>query len=222
MNNNRTLHTLRSTNATLVVLILALIAQMPHAADVFRLIVAGDGMASVVHSYSFAIALELAVLLFVVQHRHRESYAFAAVSVAMNLAYYHLHDIRLFDVQALPAWLVSIALPLAIARYSHAVADANSANELTEQKRQPRAVRTVRQSEHTEQLEVFGEQSTEHFQLIEAQPANSLADASDEQKLRYLAEVLASGERVAKTELAARLGVGRTKLYTMIAECNRD
>lgn len=65
MNENRTLNTLRSTNATLIVLVLALIAQMPHAADVFRLIVYGDGIAATVHSYAFAVALELAVLAYV-------------------------------------------------------------------------------------------------------------------------------------------------------------
>lgn len=214
MSNNRTLDALHSTNATLAVLILALVAQMPHAADVFRLIVAGDGYAAIVHSYSFAIALELAVLLFVVQHRHRESYAFAAVSVAMNLAYYHLHEIRLFGVQALPAWLVSVALPLAIARYSHAVADAHDTGEPAEHKRQPRAVRTVRQSEHTEQLEVFdAEQPDEQPALIEVQPANSLADASTEHKRQYLAQLLSSGKPVNMTQLSTKLGVGRTTLY---------
>lgn len=114
---------LRSQNAILAVLILALIAQLPHAADVFRLIVHGTGIGATVHSYSFAIALELAVLLFVVQNRHTESYGFAAVSIAMNLSYYHLHGVHLFDLSALPALLVSVALPVAIARYSHAVAD---------------------------------------------------------------------------------------------------
>ena len=61
----------------------------------------------------------MAVLLFVVQRRDAESYLFAAVSVLVNLSYYALHGIDLFSVAALPAWLVSIALPVAIARYSH-------------------------------------------------------------------------------------------------------
>jgi len=98
---------------------MALIAQLPHAADVFRLIVGGEGWAAVAHGYAYAVALELAVLLFVVQRRDAESYLFAAVSVLVNLSYYALHGIDLFSVAALPAWLVSIALPVAIARYSH-------------------------------------------------------------------------------------------------------
>jgi hypothetical protein len=127
VNDNRILSTLKSSDATLGVLVLALIAQTPHAADVFRLIVHSNGIAAVVHSYCFAIALELAVLMFVVQKRHKESYCFAGVSVAMNLSYYHLHDVQLIASSALPALLVSVALPVAIARYSHAVADPHEA-----------------------------------------------------------------------------------------------
>lgn len=124
MQSNRILDALRSPNATLAVLVLALIAQLPHAADVFRLIVHGVDWPATLHSYSFAIALELAVLLFVVQNRHAESYGFAGVSIAMNLSYYYLHNVQLLQVAAFPALLVSVALPVAIARYSHAVADA--------------------------------------------------------------------------------------------------
>jgi len=110
---------LRTPIATLIVLCAALLAQLPHAADVFRLIVAGEGWPAVLHGYAYAVALELAVLLFVVQRRDLESYIFAGVSVMVNLSYYSLHGIQLFSVVALPAWLVSIALPAAIARYSH-------------------------------------------------------------------------------------------------------
>ena len=115
---------LRTPVATLAVLCMALLAQLPHAADVFRMIVGADGWAAVAHGYAYAVALELAVLLFVVQRRDAESYLFAAVSVLVNLSYYALHGIDLFSVQALPAWLVSIALPAAIARYSHLLVEA--------------------------------------------------------------------------------------------------
>ena len=118
---------LRTPMATLVVLVAALLAQLPHAADVFRLVVHGDGLWQVAHSYSYAIALELAVLLFVVQRRNVESYLFAFVSICVNLAYYSLHGVNLFSVAALPAWLISIALPAAIARYSHLIVDAGIA-----------------------------------------------------------------------------------------------
>ena len=121
---DRAIAWLRTPIATLIVLVAALLAQLPHAADVFRLVVHGDGIWQVLHSYSYAIALELAVLLFVVQRRNVESYLFAAVSVCVNLAYYALHGVNLFTVAALPAWLISIALPAAIARYSHLIVDA--------------------------------------------------------------------------------------------------
>ena len=117
---------LRTPIATLIVLCSALLAQLPHAADVFRLIVMGEGIWPVLHSYTYAIALELAVLLFVVQRRNVESYLFAGVSILVNLSYYHLHGVALFDVAALPAWLVSIALPAAIAQYSHLIAAATA------------------------------------------------------------------------------------------------
>lgn len=114
---------LRTPAATLIVLCAALASQVPHAADVFRLIVQGEGWPAVLHGYAYAVALELAVLLFVVQKRDIESYMFAAVSILVNLSYYSLHGVHLFSVAALPAWLVSIALPAAIARYSHLLVD---------------------------------------------------------------------------------------------------
>lgn len=114
---------LRTPIATLIVLCAALLAQLPHAADVFRIIVQADGLLAVAHGYAYAIALELAVLLFVVQRRNIESYLFAVVSVLVNLSYYALHGVDLISIAALPAWLVSIALPAAIARYSHLLVD---------------------------------------------------------------------------------------------------
>lgn len=121
---DRAIAWLRTPIATLIVLVAALLAQLPHAADVFRLVVQGDGIWQILHSYSYAVALELAVLLFVVQRRNVESYVFAVVSVCVNLAYYALHGVNLFTIAALPAWLISIALPAAIARYSHLIVDA--------------------------------------------------------------------------------------------------
>lgn len=121
---DRAIDALRTPLATLIVLATALVAQLPHAADVFRLVVHGDGIWATMHGYSYAVALELAVLLFVVQRRNIESYLFAGVSVCVNLAYYALHGVALFSVAALPAWLISVALPAAIARYSHLIVDA--------------------------------------------------------------------------------------------------
>ena len=120
---------LRTPLATLIVLCSALLAQLPHAADVFRLIVMGEGLWPVLHSYTYAVALELAVLLFVVQRRNVESYLFAGVSILVNLSYYALHGLHLWSVAALPAWLVSIALPATIAQYSHLIAAATAQHD---------------------------------------------------------------------------------------------
>ena len=120
----RAISFLRSPVATLAVLVIALVAQLPHAADVFRLAVGGEGLGATLHSYSYAIALELAVLLFVVQRRNIESYVFAVASICINLAYYALHDVNLLTIDAAPAWLISVALPFAIALYSHLIVDA--------------------------------------------------------------------------------------------------
>jgi len=118
---------LKTQNAILAVLALALIAQMPHAESVFNMIINGEhenlNILSRLHGYSYAVALELAVLLFVVQNRQIESYGFAAVSVLVNLSYYHLNGVNLFNLAAFPAYLVSIALPTAIALYSHSIVD---------------------------------------------------------------------------------------------------
>lgn len=117
---------LRSKIATLVVLVLALIAQLPHAAEVFMQAGNVHGWWAVLHGGAYAMALELAVLLFVVQGHRNASYAFAGVSVLVNLAYY-AQRVQLFSVHGLSAWLISVALPVAIALYSHAVADAHDA-----------------------------------------------------------------------------------------------
>ena len=61
---------LRSKEATLSVLVIALIAQIPHAAYVFTHIgKQQETWFSFGHGGAYAIALELAVLLFVVRRR---------------------------------------------------------------------------------------------------------------------------------------------------------
>lgn len=216
MNHNRVLNFLRSQSATLSVLALALVAQMPHAADVFRLIVHGENGWATLHSYTFAVALELAVLLFVVQNKQAESYGFAAVSVAMNLSYYYLHGVQLFNLASIPALLVSVSLPAAIARYSHAVVQSVQ-DILPEQppvQKVKRTVRTVRTDEQSAEYTVrqpvqIPEQSAEQVDW-------SVATA--EQKRAFVAELLNSGASVNKTELVRQLSIGRTTLYGWIKE----
>lgn len=110
---------LRSKLVTTVFLLAAIAAQAPHAAFVFYA-TANDSM---VTAWLAAFALESAVLHFVLHGQKRVSYMFASVSVAMNLAYYHLHDVSIFSVAGLTAWLLAISLPVAIAFYSHSIAE---------------------------------------------------------------------------------------------------
>lgn len=115
---------LRKSYIALLVLALALIAQIPHAAYVFDHIagnIAEDSWTML--GFSYAIALELAVLMFVVHGKQAESYAFAGASVLVNLSYYAMHDVSLWSLEAFPAWLVAFMLPVAIARYSHVIAE---------------------------------------------------------------------------------------------------
>lgn len=208
---------LKSPNAVLAVLALALLAQMPHAADVFRLTVSTDNNAwSTAHSYSYAIALELAVLLFVVQNRQKESYGFAIVSVLVNLSYYGLHGINLFGLSAFPAYLISIALPVAIALYSHAVVD-------TEQAEQPaakRVTRTVRNTQTVEQSEQFVVPAVQVEPVVIEQPVQQpdYKLLSDEQKREQFAIVLSSDNVPSKPKLAEQFGVSRTTIYAWIRE----
>ena len=210
-----TIKILRSPNAVLVVLVLALIAQTPHASDVFRIIGHGSNVLAYAHSYSFAIALELAVLVFVVQNKHIESYSFAAVSVAMNLSYYFLTNTSLFTWPALPAWLVSVALPAAIARYSHVVVDIQPDTEHQPAKRMTRTVRVIRTDEQSEQYAIV---QPAQIEAQSEQLTIDLTTMSDEQKRQHVAAVLRTNAKPNKTKLARELGIGRTTLYAWLME----
>lgn len=122
---------LRRSWVALLVLVLALIAQIPHAAFVSNAApylgqvgykVQEPGLLSL--AYAFAIGFEMLTLMFVV-HGHRvASYGFSAASFAINLCYYSMHGVALWSMVALPAWLLSVLLPCAIASYSHILAGA--------------------------------------------------------------------------------------------------
>ncbi len=112
---------LKSQNAVIVVLVVALLAQMPHAQAVFYDNGHAQNLLGLVFSIFAAVALEIAVLVFVVRGNIRASWSFALFSIAINLVYYA-------DAQAAwylpnPSWLLSAGLPIAIALYSHEVAD---------------------------------------------------------------------------------------------------
>jgi DNA-directed RNA polymerase specialized sigma24 family protein len=193
---------LESQTATLSVLVLALVAQTPHAADVFRLIVQGSGWAERLHSYSFAIALELAVLVFVVQKRQVESYGFALVSICMNLSYYSLHNVQLFSLASLPALLVSVALPTAIARYSHVVVASTSSATEIQHVTIAQAVRLESLAERQETVQVVQE-------TVQDVRIESLAERQPDSKER--AKQLRS-EGLSNAQIAQELGVNASTI----------
>jgi hypothetical protein len=120
-----TLSLLRTPGAMLAALLLALVAQLEHTAQVFSMVVGASGVYAGVHAYAFAIAVETAVLLFVLAGHRWISYGFALATAATNLSYYAMHGINLFSLAALPAWLMSLLLPAAIMGYSHTIAENN-------------------------------------------------------------------------------------------------
>lgn len=110
---------LRSRAATTIFLLAAIGAQTPHAAYVFYA-TANDNRFT---AWLAAFALESAVLHFVIHGQRRVSYLFASVSIAMNLAYYRMHAVNIFALEGATAWLLAVALPVAIAFYSHSIAE---------------------------------------------------------------------------------------------------
>jgi hypothetical protein len=112
---------LKSQNAVITVLVVALLAQMPHAEAVFYTHGQSHDWLGRAASIFAAIALELAVLVFVVRGSIRASWGFALFSVAINLVYYYRADATLADLA--PTLLLSAGLPIAIALYSHEVAE---------------------------------------------------------------------------------------------------
>jgi len=121
---NRILDALRTPSAMLVALLLALVAQLEHTAQVFMQIVSASGDGAQVHAYAFAVAVETAVLLFVLHGHRRISYGFAIATFATNLSYYAMHGVDLTSIAGAPAWLMAGLLPAAIVGYSHTIADA--------------------------------------------------------------------------------------------------
>ncbi len=119
----RILNILRTPGAMLAALLLALLAQLEHTAQVFSMVVDAAGIQAQLHAYAFAVAVETAVLLFVLAGHKWISYGFALATAATNLSYYAMNGINLFSVAALPAWLMSLLLPAAIVGYSHTIAE---------------------------------------------------------------------------------------------------
>jgi len=118
-------------NAVIIVLVLALLAQMPHAQYVFFSNSHDASWFSWFQSWGAAVALEVAVLVFVIRSNTRVSWGFAAFSILINLMYY-------YDVPHIAPLLLAAGLPVAIALYSHEVAaHQHSSNEAEEKTSAP-------------------------------------------------------------------------------------
>lgn len=111
---------LRSSWAATVALAMVMWAQLPHSAYVFQhIILSGqDG-------WPFALGFEAAVLMFVVRNMHAASWFFATLSALINVLYYEMHGAPMWhwlNSDNWGQWLLSLALPLVIAMYSHILA----------------------------------------------------------------------------------------------------
>ncbi len=196
---------LRSEAATLVLLALALIAQAPHAATVFhRLAPPAEGFGAVlswIHASSYAIALELATLVFVVRGQKRLSWLFAGVSVMVNVAYYWRPDIPPVDLAR--AMLIAIALPAAIATYSHDVARHSARDHAPKAPEAPRTP-VPEQTDDTKKPQNARSEASER--ATEAAEVPSVSAAERRALIAGLLERVGM-DGIDRAELAERFGV---------------
>lgn len=124
------LNALRSPGAMMVALVLALLAQGEHTAQVFAYFSHsnGNGNGTQLLAYAFAAAVEVAVLLFVLRGHKLISYVFAVATFATNMVYYAIGGIDLQSVALVPVVLLSALLPGVIIGYSHTIAETPKSN----------------------------------------------------------------------------------------------
>lgn len=124
------LNALRSPGAMMVALVLALLAQGEHTAQVFAYFSHsnGNGNGTQLLAYAFAAAVEVAVLLFVLRGHKLISYVFAVATFATNMVYYTIGGIDLQSVALVPVVLLSALLPGVIIGYSHTIAETSDSN----------------------------------------------------------------------------------------------
>ena len=118
---NWILNALRSPGAMMIALVLALVAQGEHTAQVFAFFAHNSNASAL--AYAFAAAVEVAVLLFVLKGHKHISYAFAIATFATNMVYYAIGGIDLLSVALFPVVLLSALLPGVIVGYSHTIAE---------------------------------------------------------------------------------------------------
>jgi len=120
---DKILDALRSPGAMMIALMLALLAQGEHTAQVFAFFSHSNGGNSQALAYAFAAAVEVAVLLFVLRGHKHISYAFAVATLCTNIVYYAIGGIDLLSVAVAPVLLLSALLPGVIVGYSHTIAE---------------------------------------------------------------------------------------------------
>jgi hypothetical protein len=161
--------------------------------------------------------------------KHRGLFAFNVVSMLIAVAVIapvlfamtesQAHEVNISAVlnnETKAVWSTLLALTTFIPLVQ--LAAVKGLKDASEQpQRQPRTVRTVRRTEQTEQLAVY-EQPAEQPVIVDVEQSSDLTAASDEQKRQYLEQLLASDPKPNKTQLAKRLGIGRTTLYAWIDE----
>ena len=112
-------YAMRSNTVVFFALILALAAQLPHAARLFALHERADGPLVVAQAIAYALALDGATLICVMRGRVWAANVFATVSAATNLLWYNPQPALTTDTAA--AVVMALALPAAIAFYSHEI-----------------------------------------------------------------------------------------------------
>lgn len=126
---DKILDALRSPGAMMIALMLALLAQGEHTAQVFAFFSHSNGGNAQALAYAFAAAVEVAVLLFVLRGHKHISYAFAVATLCTNIVYYAIGGIDLLSVAVAPVLLLSALLPGVIVGYSHTIAETPKSNE---------------------------------------------------------------------------------------------
>ena len=104
----------------------ALMAQAPHAAEVFVCLAMDPGILTYVHGYAYALALEGATFFFVRRRMNRWAYVFAAASILHNVVYYMPPGLWRYVVGAA---VICLGLPLAVVAFSHERAESGAMPE---------------------------------------------------------------------------------------------
>ena len=215
--NANTIKILKSSNAVIAVLVLGLLAQIPHAQHVFYTSSQGANFWTWLEAVMGAIALDGAVLVFAVRGNVKVSWGFAAFSVFINLIYYHKPDMVWYIPDK--SWLLSAGIPIAIALYSHEVVEPTECTDEPKQQPSKRTVRSVRSVQAIEAREQIDEHPVQLTVQTEEQPVQiDLTSLSIEQKKVYALQALRD-ESVDISKLARDLGIKRRQtLYEWKAE----